>query len=225
MTPEEKIIREVDSILNDMKQHNDKLSSTYKPGDLRLACIGLPSNILDTFRLYMATTISTLCKQDWWKSAFGKTELTDNDHRSLRQLEVFSKHAFLLFFLSRLEWNLRVLASFLYPKKKFKTAPFKNLYDYLLEDLGLEHHKILLDICRFIRNSIHSNGYHIDREESDHAYELNGEVFEFNHMQPINNLSKENFLMLLRELWEFIKELLETTKVSKPSFISDKMPL
>ena len=201
------------------------MANTYQNGDLRLAFIGLPGNILHSFILHVRSTVDTLCRQDWWKSAFGKTKLTDNDHRSLRQLEVFSKHAFLLFFLSRLEWDLRVLASYLYPKKKFKTAPFKNLYDYLLEDLGLEHHKILLDICRFIRNSIHSNGIHIDREESDHAYELNGEVFEFNHMQPLNNLSKENFLMLLRELWEFIKEVLETTKVSKPSFISDKMPL
>ena len=168
MTPEEKVIRGIEALLIRLKGINDRLSMTVPPGDLRLAIIGLPGNALHSYLLHFSMATYTVTHKSWWKEAYGKDEPLPSDIQALRDLEAITKHATFVFFLSRIEWSFRKLITFLYPGAcSHGGAAFKTIYDYLLNHLGLNRFIPLYDVCRHVRNSIHSNGVFVSRNGTD----------------------------------------------------------
>lgn len=207
-----------------MKAINDKLAPTLRSDDLRLALIGWPGNVLHTYLLIFAMANDTIAHNAWWTHRFGKPQPLPNDLQAIRDFEAMVKHATFVFFMSRIEWGFRQLVTFLYPGACGNgSAPFKNIYDFLLDKLDLSHFVPLYDVCRLVRNVVHSNGIFIDPNGEDCDIHWAGVDYHFQHMKLIDFMDDDRTFPRYHGLIDSIEAILETPNVSAPAFIEAKI--
>jgi hypothetical protein len=220
----EKVIRDIETLLNRLKLMNDGLAGAVPKGDLRLAAVGLPANVLHSYLLQFAMAEYTITHKAWWNEAYRKTEPTASDMQAIKNLESMMKHATIVFFLSRIEWTFRKLITFLFPGACERGgAAFKTIYDYLLNNIGLEKYIALYDLCRHIRNSVHSNGIFISRTGVDQTVTWKGVTYKFSHMGTIDFVTHDFVFGLYNDLIDSIEEILGSAKVREPAFIEDRV--
>lgn len=224
MTPEEKIVREIEARLHRLKALNDIAAAKWPHEDLRLALIGWPGNVLHSYLLTFAMANDTITEKAWWHQRYGKPEPLPADIQAMRNLEAMQKHAAFVFFMSRIEWCFRQLVTFLYPGAcGHGSAAFKNLYDYLFAQLHLSHYTALYDICRHVRNSVHSNGVFVDPIGANDHVSWAGVDYDFVHMHPIEFMDYDRMFPLYDGLIDSIEELLKAPPVESPAFIERKI--
>jgi hypothetical protein len=224
MTPEEKIIRDIEALLLRLKSVNDRLAVRLQPKDLRLAAIGLPGNVLHSYLLHFAMASYTITLKTWWSEAYRKSEPSLADLEAMRNLEAMTKHATFVFFLSRIEWTFRKLITFLYPGAcAHGGAPLKSVYDHLFRNLGLQKYVPLYDLCRHLRNSVHSNGIFISRTGTDESVIWRGTTYRLRHMQPIDFVTHDLTFQLYADLIDSLEDILAAPAVIAPAFIEDRV--
>lgn len=224
MSPEEKVIRSIESLLHRLKAINDQLVAKYPDGDLRRAIVGLSGNVLHSYLLHFAMAEYTITHKAWWNEAFQKEEPTASDMQALRNLESMTKHATFVFVFSRIEWCFRKLLTFLFPGACGNgSAAFKSVYDYLLNNLGLNKFVPLYDICRNVRNAVHSNATFISRNAANETIGWKGTNYVFEHMKPIDFMTYEIQFSLFSELIDSLEALLAVPAVRDPAHIEDKI--
>lgn len=127
---------------------------------------------------------STICEKSWWLIKFNKTEPTTNDIKALSGLEKFSKHAFLVFYFSRIETNIRKVINFISPNFDPKNkGNFYPIYTEFFLKLNLIKFVPLFDIVREVRNSLHSNGIYISKTADDKILFWGKKKYTFKHLQ------------------------------------------
>lgn len=224
MSPEEKVIQDIESLMHRLKDINDQLTMKYPKDDLRLSLIGLPGNALHSNLLHMAMAVYTITHKAWWKVAYQKEEPTANDLEALRNLDSMTRHATFVFFLSRIEWNFRKLITFLFPGACANgSSAFKNVYEHLFKNLGLTRFIPLYDLCRLTRNSLHSNGIFISRTAANEMINWNGQIYNFTHMQSIDFMDYDTQISIYKDLIDSLEALLAIPAVQKPTYIEDKI--
>ncbi len=222
-SPEMQIIRHIETILAKLKKRNDSLSKLFKSNDLRLAFIGLPGNVLHSYLYHFAMAEYTICRKEWWKIAFKKDEPNSKDMESIRNLESLSKHAFFVFFLARQEWNFRKLASHLKKGISLEGKSWKRVYNEIFNILSLTKYNSLFDICRYVRNSIHSNGIYISPKAKDQILHWKGKNYQFKHLHPISFMTHDEWFVLIEDNITVIDEVINHPKLSKHSYIPNQI--
>jgi hypothetical protein len=224
MPTEREVIARIELLLRRMKALNDRLSKARPPNDLRLAIVGLPGNVLHSYFFQMWMAEYTITHKVWWQEVFGRYEPLPPDLQAIRNLESMSKHATFVFFLSRIEWCLRKLITHMYPGAcGHGSAAFKNIYDYLFGKLGLDRFIPLFDVCRNVRNAVHSNGIFISRAAVDESIVWRDRTYSFAHMKPIDFMTYDVMFGLYSDLIDFIETLVSNEKVAAPPFIEDRV--
>ena len=224
MTPEQKDIRGLEALLTRLQGINDRLEKKYPKNDLRLAAIGLPGNALHSYVIFYGMVEYTLVHRSWWQAAYGKKELSPRDMRAVRNLESITRHSFFVFYLSRIEWTLRKLVTYMSPGECLNgNADFKQIYDHVLRKLNLKKYVALYDVCRTIRNSVHNNGHYISKKGTDLVLHWNGNNYQFEHQKPISFLTSDKWLELSGNLIDSLEEILQQPSIEAPKFIEDKI--
>ena len=224
MSPEEQVIRGIESLLHRLKTINEELLLSYPADDLRIAFVGLPGNVLHSNLIHMAMAVYTVTHIAWWQEAYKKEEPSKSDLEALRNLDAMTRHATCVFIFSRIEWNFRKLITFLFPGEcRNGSAPFKIIYDYLFNTLGMRHYIPLYDIIRKARNSVHSNGVFISTKEANETIIWKGLSYNCIHMQPIDFMSYEIQLSLYSDLIDSLVDLLAIPTIRDPVYIEDKI--
>jgi hypothetical protein len=197
---------------------------TVPPGDLRLAMIGLPGNVLHSYLFHYAMADSTITHVDWWRRVYRKDGPNESDRQALLNLESEMKHTTLVFFLSRVEWNFRKLVTFSFPRAcRNGGAAFKVIYDYLLKRLHCDSYIPLYDLARHIRNSVHSNGIFISNTGKDETAAWKGRSYEFRHLELIEGFRDDDMLRLCSEVVDSIEAILTAPPVKSAAFIEDRL--
>jgi len=217
------MIKEIELLLHRIKDIDDRSRGRHRAGDLRIAVTGLPGNILHTYLLYVAMSDSTIGRKDWWARTYSDAARPhERDHQAIRQLETLTKHSVFVFFLSRIEWNMRKLVTYLEPEAcNGGQSPFKNIYGWLLKRLYLMKFVPLYDLCRHVRNSVHTNGRFVPRSSGDITISWDGEDYHFRNMEPIDFVSHEVLFKLYHGLVNSLDDMLNAEAITTPEFIED----
>ncbi len=216
----EKALRETERVLIIIKKYHDEAKERFPEKDIRISFFGLTGNVLHSLLLFLVATIQTIADPEWWKKSYGRAELTDQDMAAIRNIESLSKHSFFVFFFSRIETIFRKTTNLVSPG--FDTTghkSFKLIYDKYLKVLGLNNYIELFDICRLVRNSIHTNGVYIG---NDRSINWKGKSYNFVHRSAIDFMSADEIFYLYEELVESINDIVNSNYFNAKKFIEDK---
>lgn len=225
MPTHEEMIRAIERLLGRIKKIIERSRARHPKGDLRVALPGLPGNALHTYLLYVTMSDSTIGRLDWWQQSYGSpTRPHSRDMAAIHELEIMTKHCMFVFFLSRIEWNFRKLVTYLDPNAcNGGHDSFKNLYGWLLKRLGLKDFVPLYDVCRHVRNAVHTNGHYVPRNGKDDRIELNGTEFLFHNMKAIDFMTHETLFSLYHGLVDSLDAILNANLVQSAKYIEDKI--
>ncbi len=219
MKPEEKIVLQIEALLSKCKRSYDEIKPKYPADDLRSSIIAAAGNILHSYHTFMCMTLDTVTEKKWWETSFGQGKPNLNDLSALKNIDGMIKHAFLVFFLSRIEWSMRKFIIEVFPEESDRSSgPFKQVYDFLFKKLGMEKYIPLYDLCRTIRNTMHNNGHYIYKSKE---IEWNGKVFQFKHMQPIEFFYYELALGLYSDLLDSIDTFVNNKFIADLQHVPD----
>ncbi len=221
---EEQIARRIEALLSRMRGLYDELLEKYPSGDLRLAMIAAPGNILRSYQLFFAMVVSTVTHESWWKQSFGPVAPNENDKDAIKNLDTTSRYSFFVFFLSHIEWSLRKLVTHLSPGAcRYGGAEFKAIHDHVLTLLGLRQYIPLYDLCRTVRNCVHSNAIYVARNGVDAEIAWKGATYVFRHMMPVDFMTYDMILQLYDDLIDSLEAMLAHPMVASNAFIEDRL--
>lgn len=216
---DKQFIVELREILNETKKDYDTIKDLYPERDLRPAFYGLPANIIYSLFLHASSIDDTISQPSWWQEKLGITI----DVAAVKESASFSKHAYFIFFLARIESLQRKTINLVSTRFiQHKKPNYTDIYKEYLKCLSLTNYIPLFEIAVHTRNTIHTNGIFLSRDGNDVTIEWKGVSFVFKHMQSVNFMSPENLIFIMRELLLSIKEILDTETIKKIPFIEDK---
>lgn len=223
MTPEEKIIVKIEALLDRMKKNYDLVSRKYPVGDLRPTFLAAPGNTIRSYHLYFCMIIDTITRVEWWRASFGKEPYNDLDRGAIKNLETFSRFSFFIYFLSQIEWSMRKLVTHISPGAcKNGSASFESIHKFIFSSLNLSKYNDLYDLCRTVRNGVHTNGSYTDSKGIDKDVNWKGVTYSFRHLQPVEFLTYDLIFELYNDLCDSLDEVLKHPTVASPSFMEDK---
>ena len=203
-------------------KYGDRIINLYTSPDLRfkifheLKCTSTNAFIIT--KLMQDNTYSTTCLNG---SKMFKIEL---DNHFMKGLNIGMRtfidfgyfHSVFMFTEDTLRRMLRILDLNACNKG---TAEFKNIYECLLKKINLQKYSKLLDVCRLIRNSIHSNGEYNHKSFVDANIVYKKKKFIFKIGKPIrfdewNFVDKYDFFVfLLNEICEMFEKIIESKMI------------
>ena len=224
MSREEDIIRAVEGLLGRCRRIYDQVLLKYPNDDLRPVFVAAPGNALRSYHLFYAMVLSTITHEPWWQQQFGLAQLRDIERGAVKNLDTTTRFAFFVFFLSHVEWSMRKLVTHISPGAcKNGGADFKSVHDHVLTTLGLKAYIPLYDLCRTVRNSVHSNAIYIDKNGNDIQINWKGVDYKFKHLQPVDFMTHELGLELYGDLIDSIEGILAHPVVATPAVMQDRL--
>lgn len=222
MTPEEKIIVQIEKLLSLFSAEIKIAEESFSKDDLRLKFYYAPGNTLVSLFFHMSAIDSTICKPLWWQSRFNKNGPSELDAGAIKNFESYTKFSFLVFFFSQVETNFRKIINIVSPQfdpKRDKS--FYSIYTEFFDKTGQKKFNDLFHIMRLIRNTLHTNGVYISNEGKDVKYIWKGELYKFSHLKVVDFLTWDKFLYLVEEIFYVLKEIMSNPSIKSPSYIKD----
>lgn len=214
----------IENLLTRCRALYDRLIDKYANDDLRSVFVAAPGNALRSYHLFFAMVVSTITHESWWQQRFVGGTLTETDRGAIKNLDGTTRFAFFVVFLSHVEWSMRKLVTHISPGAcKNGGAEFKSIHDHLLAKLDLRAYIPLYDLCRKVRNCVHSNAIYIDKNAQDVTVTWKGIDYQFRHLQPVDFMTHELILQLYGDLIESIEVILEHELVATPERIPDAL--
>lgn len=224
-SPDEKFIQDIQNLLLSIKQDYDKLAKIYPKNDIRTSFFGLTGNLIHALFLHLLSAFDTFTKPEWWKLRFNKDTMSEGDLQAVQESAIVGKLAYFTVLLGRIESLQRKSINLISPGFDInpkKPKRYIDIYNEYLNSLKLSKFIPLFDLACHIRNTIHSNGIFLSRNENDLVVFWKGRKFEFKHKQTINFMSVDNYLFLVKELFTAIKKIINSSKMQSFNFIEDK---
>ena len=222
--PEQRIIRALEGKLDRLKTFYDSLLVKYRNVDLRAVTIASAGNTLRSHLFFISMAEFTITRPTWWQEAYGKPSPSLGDQEALGNLDKLGKLSFFVFFLSSIEWTMRKFIARLWPGRcDGGRAEFKSCYDFLLKELGLLQYQPLYDLCRLVRNTIHTGGIFQPRSGQNATLVWKGSSYSFTDGKPIDFMTHDLVLELYDDLIQSVQDLLSRSVISSPALIEDKM--
>ena len=223
MLPEnERLIRDTENLLHEIKRQYDELTEKHGNGDFRVAFIGLTGNVFHSMLLHLAAVTTSLSMPDWWQNYYQRTP-NDNDVKSIQELGQLTKHSFMVYYISKAETMMRKTINLLSPDFDITgIKPFKQIYDEYLNKVGLEELIPLFDLARLMRNLVHNNGMYLSPRGTDRTINWKGETYEFKHMNQINFVTMDFIFHFYGEMVDAIFRIVTSEVMEDYDSIEDK---
>ncbi len=223
MLPEnEKLIRNTENLLRIVKKNHDELTAKYGNNDFRVNYIGLTGNIFHSLLLHFTSTTMTISLPEWWKTYYQR-EPSENDKSAIQELGKLTKHAFVVFYFSKVETMMRKTINFVSPSfDSSGVKPMKQIYDKYLTVLDLSNDIPLYDITRLLRNSLHINGLFISSSGNNREIIWDGKKYDFKHKKLIDFVTVDFVFYLFKELINASYRVVTSNYFAQYQFIEDK---
>ncbi len=222
MSREEHTISIVEDLLTRGRSLYDQLLLKYPSTDLRPVFVASIGNALRSYHLFFAMVVSTITHESWWQQQFGLTQLRDLERGAIGNLDKTTRFAFFVFVLSQVEWSMRKLVTHISPGACGNGgASFKSVYDHVFTKLGLMAYIPLYDLCRNVRNSVHSNATYINKDGKDIQITWKELDYKFKHLQPVDFMTYDFTLALYGDLLDSIEAIMAHPLVTTPSVMQD----
>lgn len=222
MTPEEKIIVQIERLLDLFSAETKIAEGLFLKDDLRLKFYYAPGNTLVSLFFHMSAIDSTICKKSWWQSRFNKKEPSELDKGAIKNFDGFTRFSFLVFFFSHIETNFRKIINIISPQFDVKRdKSFYSIYTEFFDKTGQSQFKELFHIIRLTRNTLHTNGIYISNSGEDVEYQWKGELYTFRHLKLVEFLTWDKFLYLMEEMFYVLKDTVNNPLVKSFPYIKD----
>jgi hypothetical protein len=188
-----KLIKDVESILNQAVQDRKEVISVYpsvdRQRDARITAFSKLIDVLRSVQLSLIFVSKHLMNKSWWHSVC-KNPIPEGETKSYMDgFGRFVKFGLVHGTFSCVESSMRVFLCALDPGACSRgTAEFKSVYECLLKSKlsacpsdAIE----LLDLFRLVRNTIHNNGLHLGKHGKDKSINWKGTTYQFKHGHPV----------------------------------------
>lgn len=194
-------VREVGELADRLAQLRDRLWGERKEvlknpnvtseKDARLTSIGKLTTVLESTLMGVIFLGQYTGHPDWWEVTFKGDTPPDVQEDMRLSFSNSIKFTLIQGAFSTIESSFRLFLKEIDPQAcNGATGAFKNVYQCLFQsklETAPQEGKELFDLLRLVRNTIHNNGVHVDRNgRSLQTVTWQGQTYEFRHGEPID---------------------------------------
>lgn len=212
------LIKQLEPIRDRADQDKESVTTMYSSfdprKDARITAFSKMINVFNSVQLALTFVSKHLLDLNWWK-AVATEEIPASDARIyVNEFMGFSKIGFVQFLFSTTESSLRLFLRALDPTAcDGGMGSFKSVYECLFRSNlsacppeGIE----LLNLLRFVRNTIHNNGVYFHRNGQDATVTWRGTPYEFRQSAPVDFVT-----------WGFLLEVSDATRALIYTVVTD----
>jgi len=146
-------------------------------------------------------------------------EMTDKEKRHYQdEFQQFLKMAMVNAFFSSLESSFQTFVKIADPKFSPKDKGFKQIYQHTLKELNLQQYTPLTELLRLTRNTMHTNGYHL---EKDQTIIYNDKTYAFIKNKPANFLTWSFIAVFMYDIREMLLAIIKSKPFADTEHIDD----
>jgi hypothetical protein len=209
---------------NDLVAHRNDLSQSYAelpPMDPRRVVARHLKAVVSSSYLSWIFLREELADKPWWQHHFGQVDPSFQDE--VHDYEVFVAATCVLYPFSLFEAGMRrVVRAIDAGACGGGTADFKSIYEWLLKQLrksGWTFSEgdagVFVDLYRTVRNTLHNNSHYYSATGDNITIEWRGVMYDFVHTQPPVFIGWDFNVMLVRDLGQLNREIMESEIVSQ----------
>jgi hypothetical protein len=205
-------LRKVECLRDRAAAQKDTLCLRYPSWDAvhdaRLTTFAKVINVANSAQLALTFVGQHLLDPNWWHGT-AKEKIPPNDANIyINEFVNFAKIAFVQFLFSSIESGFRILLRAVDPSACSQgTAEFKSVYECLLRSKlattppgGID----LLDLLRFIRNTVHNNGVFFNRSGTDEQVAYKGKTYSFFYGKAVDFVTWDSLISVAQDLIDLV---------------------
>ena len=212
------LIGKLEIVRHQAYQNEESVTAMYSNfdprKDARITSFSKMINVFGSVQLALTLVSKYLLDPNWWETMMRGMISASDAQIHVSEFVNFSKIGFVQLLFSNTESSLRLFLRALNPLSCNRgSAEFKDIYQCLFRSKlstcppeGIE----LLDLFRYVRNTIHNNGVYLDRNGQDATVTWRGESYEFRQFAPVDFVT-----------WGFLLEVSEATRSLIYTVITD----
>ncbi len=187
--PPKRVQDYADKLINTFQKSANKYRGIYSTDDIRFSVFHDIRATANSVKIHAILIDDYTASTEWWKARkeFSNpfnNSLVKNLNYSLFEFSKFSHfHINCMFIEDALRSLIRVLSPGVCNNG---TGEFKNIYSHIFSVTTITQYEPLFDILRSIRNSIHNNGVHFNKNGVNSSFTYAGKTFDFVHGKIIN---------------------------------------
>lgn len=213
-----KLIKRFELIRNQAIQDRESVIAMYSSvdpkKDARVTAFSKMISVFNSVFLTWTFVSKHLLHSNWWKANFRGDIPVSDAQIYIDEFVNFSRIGFIQFLFSTTESSLRIFLRALDPGAcQGGTAEFKSIYYCLLKSKlsvcpteGIE----LLDLSRFVRNTIHNNGVYFHADGRDTIVSWRGMLYEFKQSMPVDFVT-----------WQFLYDISDALRSLMCEVVTD----
>jgi len=176
--------------------------------DARLTTFAKVINVANSAQLALTFVGQHLLDPIWWRGTAKKAIPPNDANIYINEFENFAKIAFVQFLFSSVESGFRILLRAVDPSACSQgTAEFKSVYECLLRSKLMTNPPgaiDLLDLLRFIRNTVHNNGVFFNRAGTDEQVVYRGNTYSFFYGKAVDFVTWDFLISVADDLVDLV---------------------
>lgn len=221
ITPEGlEIVKKLESIMQESSDTQKRLRAdhpNWTQTDARLTVFSKLHNGLRTISLSVIFIETSLQNSTWWNENFNNLSQKDIDNYK-HNFALSTKHSFGMLLFIQVENYFRIFLRAIDPDAcKSGTGTFETIYTCLLRfklSYPPPESFELLELIRFVRNTIHNDGIYLHKNGQDTVVIYKGVNYAFNNGKPINFVTWEFLLMVATDIQNLIAVIVSNNVVA-----------
>jgi hypothetical protein len=206
-----------DALAEDKTEIMSIYSSIDPKHDARITAYSKAINVITSVQLALLFMSKHLFKKKWWET-IASNPIPDEDKLIYtHEFGMFTKIGFVQGIYMVIESSLRLFLRALDPDACNRGMEgFESIYNCLFKSKlriiptdGVH----LIDLLRFVRNTIHNNGVYFHPSGNDNSVKWNGETFEFKQGAPVDFVTWDFLTMVSDELRKLLREVVEDSNL------------
>ena len=205
-----------------MKSGSDLKQTQYTDDDVRKTHYGKMNGIILSGLLSAYYLNTQLSHQAWWQRHF-HPNVSKSGKYAMACYEGQARKNLILSSVATTESSFRSICRVISPGAcKNATAEFKSIYEHVLKKTNVKQKNNVLDLSRNIRNAIlHNDGIYLNVRIDKVSIEYRSNIFNFEQGTPIRGLTWICACDIVYDLFEIVRELINTEIVSAQKKIVD----
>jgi len=202
------IVREIESLRDHTDNQKREIMLKYPSWDVihdaRLTIFAKVINVANSTQLALTFIGQHLLDPFWWQNTAKEAIPSDSANIYINEYNNFTKIGFVQFVFSSIESGFRIFLRALDPTAcNNGAAEFKSIYECLLKSKLSSTPKEsieLLDLLRFIRNTIHNNGIYYSRAGTNEQVIYKGRSYQFIYSKAVDFVTWGFIISVVRDL-------------------------
>ncbi len=226
------IVKEIEALREHVENRKREITLAFSSWDVkhdaRLTIFANVISVTNSTHLAMIFVGQHLCDPSWWPNTTKRDRPIPSEAKRvylISEYDTFVRIGFVQTLLSSVESGFRILLRALDPAACIAgTAEFKSVYDCLLKSKVSSTPKEsieLMDLLRYIRNTIHNNGLYFSRSGTDEQVVYEGRSYTFVHGKSVDFVTWGLLISLVRNLVDLTAQVVVDTNVAGIGTIQD----